>query len=581
MTLQNIGRTALVAMTTALLAAIPAIASNTVIEIKPAKGDMTRTLQKAIDRAEAKCRKGDNVEIRLLPGVYNISRAQATPILYHVSNTTSVHENPDPTKHVGLLIRNADGLTISGAGTTLLTHGEMTPWVIDNCRNVTLRDITIDAADPSVPEMTVISTADSSFTAMPHATSHYRITPEGKLYWTGEGWEFTDGIAQVYDPDMVTTLRCGSPVVDCARAEALPDGSVRFIYSRPLPREIRRGVTFQMRHSFRTEVAGFINRSEKVELDGLNLNFMGNFGVVAQYSTDITYNKVTCAPAKESGRTCAGFADFFQVSGCRGDVNITGCYFAGAHDDPINVHGTHLEVVEQPAPDRLVVRFRHNQTFGFEAFFAGDEVALVNANTLLAVDNASALHIESACLINDYDMELVLNRPVTLPATTDNAKFVVENLTWTPTVRIADNTFTLTPTRGILVTTCRPVTIENNTFVGIPMASILVADDARSWYESGPVRDLTIRNNVFSNCSAPQILVAPEVKGHDNELPAVHSDIRIIDNRFTANPNGPFASHPFQIKARSVDGLRIEGNRPQRNMPSSLVLDNCTNVVVK
>lgn len=542
-------------------------APATTFTIKPGSGDMTRVIQRVIDKAVAEGVKGKEVTVRLLPGTYNLSRKAATPVLYHISNTTSVDENADPVKHVGILMKGASNLTIDGEGARLVTHGEMTPWVIDQSDNVTLKGFTVVAADPSVPEMTVTSTDVRSFKASVHPSSAYRVSPEGKLFWTGDGWEFTDGIAQVYDPVAITTLRCGSPVVDASMVSEIEPGVLQFDYASDLPASIREGVTFQMRHSFRTEVAGFINRSKNVVLDGLALHFMGNFGIVAQYTENVTYSNLVCAPEEGSGRTCAGFADFLQVSGCRGLVKIDGCRFAGAHDDPINVHGTHLRVVDQPAEDRLVVRFMHPQTFGFEAFVAGDTCALVNDVSLIA--EGPALVVKEARMMSDYDMELTFTTPVRVPG---DAAYVLENITWTPAVEITENYFTLTPTRGILVTTCRPVTIARNNFVNIPMASILVADDARSWYESGPVRNLVIKDNLFNNCSAPQIWIAPENRVNFRHA-KVHSGVVIENNHFTG-------AHPALVKARSLDGLTMKGNYVSGELPTRVDLDNCSNVSI-
>ena len=98
---------------------------------------------------------------------------------------------------------------------------------------------------------------------------------------------------------------------------------------------------------------------------------MGNFGIVGQYSENLTYEKLYCAPEWGSGRTCAGFADFVQMSGCKGKIRILDSYFEGAHDDPINIHGTHLKVMEYVSDRQVKVRFMHGQSYGFEAFIKG------------------------------------------------------------------------------------------------------------------------------------------------------------------------------------------------------------------
>jgi len=53
-----------------------------------------------------------------------------------------------------------------------------------------------------------------------------------------------------------------------------------------------------------------------------------------------------------------------------------------AHDDAINVHGTHLRIVERLVGRKVKVRFMHPQTFGFMAFNSGDEIEFVRSDSL-------------------------------------------------------------------------------------------------------------------------------------------------------------------------------------------------------
>ncbi len=544
-------------------------AKTVVYNVKPVNGDATKAIQTAIEKARKHGGKNQAV-IRLQPGeVYNLSRKAATPLLYHVSNTTSVDENPVAVKHIGILIKDIDNIVIDGQGATLRTHGEMTPWVIDGCTDVILTNLNIEAADPSVPEMTVTDVDSKSITARVHSSSSYRLD-NGKLYWTGEGWEFTDGIAQIYYPETGVTLRTGSPVVDAVYVEELEPGVLKFNYSRQP--EAKPGDVYQMRHSYRTEVAGFINCSQRVKLSDLNLHFMGNFGIVAQTSTNITYSNVNCEPDSTSGRTCAGFADFFQVSGCRGLVDIKNCRFNGSHDDPINVHGTHLRITDWGDGRKLTVTYMHPQTFGFQSFFAGDTVEVVNPKTLLPVATAKVV---AAGMIDDYNIELLLDRTLT-PQVCEIKNAVVENISWTPTVNITGCRFSATPTRGILITTRRPVLIADNIFDRTPMASILIADDGRSWYESGPATNVTIRDNQFIDCSLPIIQIAPEISEYNGP---VHSNILIAGNlyEFSAPRRGSL------ISVRATDGVTITGNRlvSPSYMPQSVTLEDCLNIVVE
>eukprot|EP01043_Picozoa_sp_COSAG02_P107766 COSAG02_NODE_43789_length_371_cov_1.621324_1_plen_100_part_10 len=72
---------------------------------------------------------------------------------------------------------------------------------------------------------------------------------------------------------------------------------------------------------------------------------------------------------------------------------------------------------------------------------------------------------------------------------------VVENLAWTPDVHVSGVYFSRIPTRGLLVTTRGHVRISNNTIHTPLRPALHIADDAESWYESGPTRDIIFDGN--------------------------------------------------------------------------------------
>jgi hypothetical protein len=273
----------------------------------------------------------------------------------------------------------------------------------------------------------------------------------------------------------------------------------------------------------------------------------------------------------------ASFADCFHFSGCSGLVSIDSCFTSGSHDDPINVHGTHLQITAVDARGAITVKFMHPQTYGFEAFFAGDSIAFINPQTLTAVGLAK---LKTAKLINRREMVLEVEGDI--PANIQPG-LCIENLTCTPEVLIRNSRFERTNTRGLLITTRRKVVISNNTFFHTGMYPILIADDALSWFESGPVTDVTIANNTFDGCGyntgSGAINIAPE---NHTLLPgiAVHRNIRIINNIFKGGYN-------TVLSARSVQGLVFTGNNITQTgltansaVPEAIQLTACKNVLI-
>lgn len=170
------------------------------------------------------------------------------------------------------------------------------------------------------------------------------------------------------------------------------------------------------------------------------------------------------------------------------------------------------------------MRYMHDQTWGFNSFYAGDSIEVVNVHSLLG---EFAGRVKESRQIDDYEWLLTLDRPIAKVDIEDGR--AVENVSATPSVEIKNCYFTLVPTRGVLVTTRRKVVIEDNLFDRIPMPAIHISDDARGWYESGPVRDVTIKDNVFVECGSPVVSINPEIDWNEG---AVHSGIRVVDNEF-------------------------------------------------
>ncbi len=512
-----------------------------VIWVAPENGDMTKKLQTAIE--QARNYNGKAVVIKLQNADYNLHRESSSQIVYHISNTASEKENPDQTKHIGLWLKGLKNVTIDGQGARFVTHGEMTSFVIDQCENITLRNFTVTASDPTVPELTVTEVGSNFMTVRIHPQSRYTVK-DGHFAFVGDNWTLSDGIAQSYDKEKDITWRSWSPLPDLRKAIELEPNLLRFIYDNPP--QAKPGTVFQMRDGIRDQACGLIQYSKNITLDGVHLAFLGNFGIVGQMAENITYRNLTFEPEAGSGRTCAGFADFVQMSGCKGKITIENSRFLGAHDDPINIHGTHLAVTGYPASNQIAVKYMHHQTYGFQSFLPGNEIEFIDPHSLMSLAPAK---VKKAEMKNEREILLTLDRNI--PQNIREIKeLVVENVTYTPEVLIRDNYFARIPTRGILVSTRRKVLIENNTFFRMQMSGILIADDARSWFESGMARDVTIRNNNFIECGGPVILIAPE---NDRNEGYVHRNIAITNNRFQLT--GADA-----VSAKSVDGLKITDN---------------------
>ncbi len=519
------------------------IADVAIIPVSATSEISNDNLQQALREAARK--DGSPIVIKLETGTYYLSREASVKKLYYISNTTSEEEDPDPTKHIGLWLNELKNVTIDGNGSTLVMTGEMTSFVIDLCENITFRNINFDYQYPTQTELKIVEEDEYSLVAQVHPRSKYRIDNE-KLTWYGDGWSFSEGIAQAFDPEQDITWRTGSPMSDLTKTVELEENKLQLFYSQKP--KAKTGLVYQLRDAIRDEVCGFVHRSKDIKFENVNFYYLGNFGIVCQYSENVTFDHAGFAPEPGSGRTNAGFADFIQASGCKGLIDIKNSRFTGAHDDPINIHGTHLKVMEYTKPNQIKIRFMHHQSYGFEAFFKDDDIEFIDSHSLQTV---GAAKVKEAKMINPREILLTLYEDIPEHVLT-HKELSVENITWTPDVKITNNYFSRIPSRGVLVTTRGKVLLENNTFYRMQMSGVLIANDALSWYESGKVTDVTIKNNYFIECGSPVILIEPENKVNEG---SVHRNITIENNKFRLKEKQTEA-----IRAKSVDGLIIRNN---------------------
>lgn len=438
---------------------------------------------------------------------------------FHISNA---NDASDSLKEIALYFLDCENVTIKGSGAEIVFRGKVIETSFNNCKNISIEEISFDYKRPTVSEMRVINVDDRYADIQIHNDSKYEIV-DSTLTWVGEGWKHkVQNYWQAFDHENQKVSRKRLPI-KTMRFSELDKNQVR-VYFNENPGFIK-GFTYQNRNTFRDYAGIFIQRSKNISLKNMNIYFMHGMGIVSQNCENITIESLNVKPREKSGRTSAAWADILHFSGCKGKIKINSSYLSASNDDAINVHGTHLRIVDEISNRKIKVRFMHHQTYGFDAFYVGDSIEFIRAKTLLPYSQNTIINVEK---LNEKEIELTLNQDI---PNNIQSHDVIENISWTADVTILNNKIVHIPTRGILITTRGKVIIENNEFLKTHMSGILIADDANSWFESGYVKDVTISNNKFIDCGSPIIRVHPE----NSEIVAsdpVHKNIQIINNKF-------------------------------------------------
>lgn len=502
-------------------------------------------------------------------GTYFINSGACEKHMLYITNTVGDAEfAADEMPHLNAVpfyFGGISDITFDGGNSVFVINGKVTNIAMENCKNITLKNMEIRHSHPDMHELKVVGKGLFHVDYEIDRDSQYAFE-NGSLFFYGEDYRvradanaltaYWIGLIRKNTPNKIKRVR--HPLFSAVKMQDLGNRKIRVSYPNTV--RFKKGDCFYL-YDVRRQFAGiFVNRCETVVLENIKQCFNYSLALVAQDSETITVDGVSFAPEKGAARKMASVADFIQICMCRGKVTVKDSYFDGAGDDSLNVHGIHFKITQKQG-NTLVVRFMHPQSHGFNPLRVGDTVAYIHPETLLEAGTAV---IEKSELCNEYEIQLTVSD-------TQHAVVgeVIEDVSACPDLDFTGNTMTRIITRGLLITTRGKVTVSDNHFVSTTMSGILLSDDAKSWYESGMCRDVTVQNNTFDYCGQTPIRIQPE---NSKYAGAVHKNIKIIGNTFR-NYKG------VCIQASATDDLCVKGNRFRKG--KSLATANCNRVITE
>lgn len=535
------------------------------------RGDTTGAVRAALEH----CRR-ENLHRLVFPkGTYHFFPDDAVEKYLFISN------NDEGLKRIAFSIHGFDDLEIDGDGSEFLFHGFILPFVIENSRKVTIKNVTIDWSRTFHSEARVLAVGEghvdvSISPEFPYAVEH------GRLHFIGEGTE-TYQLRNIleFDGERKETAFLvwdNYGIGDRCIAEAIVPGQLRlhaeFAKPKPIP-----GNILAMIDTRRDCPAITIASSEGITLDHVTIYHAGAMGVIAQQSRNLSLEGVQIILRPGTERVISTTADATHFVNCAGEINISGCFFENQLDDPVNIHGIYARIESIINFNSIVICLQHIQQLGIDLAAIGERVEFVNAETLLTYHEGVVSGVER---LNKERSRITLENPLPPSVRVGDC---IGNLTWTPNVTIRGTTSRRNRARGFLISTPGRVLIEDNVF-HTPGAALLIAGDANHWFESGAVRDVTIRRNRFENCNygvwgRATVDIHPEIEQEHRRPDCYHRNITIEANTFVIFDRRI-------LRAESVDGLRITDNTiersdayPRQNEAAELFqIEDCRNVTI-
>lgn len=499
-------------------------------------------------------------------GDYIINCDDLKSRMLYITNTVGDKEfSADEVPHKNraqIYISNVKNLVINGNGAKFIADGKCTNMVLENCENITVKNIAVSAIKPDMHELRVLSVSPFYVDFEIDRQSDFCFE-NGKLYFMGKDYKVAADmsalnahwIGLIRQNALNKVKRVSHPLLGVLKTKKINTRRFRAYYINTL--RFKAGDCFYL-FDVRRQYAGiFLNRCKNVLLSDISQHFNYSLALVAQDCDTILCNGLNFAPEKDSALKMASVADFIQICMCRGKIEISNSNFDGAGDDCLNTHGIHFKIIQKNS-NEYIARFMHPQSHGFNPLRAGDKVAFINSADMLEYGSAEILESR---LISEYEIALKLSVN-NVPEGCD----VIEDISACPELLFENNTINRIITRAILYTSRGKCVIKNNHFISNTMSGILLSDDAKSWYESGMCLDVTIEGNTFDYCGETPILIKPENRVHNR---AVHKNITIKNNIFKKYSG-------YCISAKSADTIRISGNRFLKGRPIKTI--NCTNI---
>ncbi len=505
------------------------------------------------------------ITVKFPKGRYDFYEEDSFSREYYISN----HDQVNP-KSVGFAFENLNNIVIDGQGSELFFHGRMIPFALLNCENITLKNFSIDFELPALRQLKVLEVDKEKNQSIVeiYPKGNYRID-EGVLVAIGEGYEITPINAMAFNEDRRLTYGRQDVWFNPKKVEELAQDTllINDWYQNEMTSA---GERFALRTWYRPTPGIFISESLNTKLENIQLHYAEGMGLLAQMSENITLDGFSvCLRGEDDERYFTTQADATHFSACKGLIVSKNGLYEGMADDAINVHGTYLRVVKRINDNTLQAQYMHPQAWGFKWGEKGDDVQFVESEKMELlgdhtnkIQSIKAVDKETEFGAKIFEIEFVDALPLEI---SEQGKFGIENLTWTPEVIFSDNIIRNNRARGALFSTPKSVICENNLFDHTHGTAILLCGDCNGWYETGACKDVVIRNNRFINpltgsyqFTNAAISIYPEIPNLQDQSKFFHSGIVIENNHFE--------TFDKQILyAKSTDGIIFKNNTIQFN----------------
>lgn len=511
---------------------------------------------------------GENTHIRL---------SDTTRTVKKKYGTVCGGENLDGALDTAFVLCGLKHVTLDFGGAVLTLHGRIQPFLIDECEDITIKNVTVAYERAVFTELDVVSNSGTELRAKIKDKFPCRVE-DGYFIPYAEEWEdrtlhiekchFLQAFDKTtHDGRGLMVMYLGENIVQPSSPPApnIPHIRVRgegdeIVFMGKFPKHWDDSMSIVIEHEPRDKSSVAMYHSKDITLENYRILNGAGMGFYAVYTENITLRGVKLFCDELSHGINTNSADAVHFVACKGTVTLTDSILEGMIDDALNVHANFYHVVQSKS--HMICARRSELSHGLgaytEVFGKGDTIAVYHGRTM---EEKARFVIQDAHVTGEWTTEL------TVDGDTDGLceEDIIENLSTNPALIFRNTRFAKANSHLRLQTRGKAL-IEHCDFT-LP---ILLTGDMNYWFESSPINDLTVRDCTFRTPRAV-IRICPEFTSTD-AAPYYHRGVKILNNVFD-NPTALVASH--------ADGIRFLGNTSADGQELRIETKGCGDVVVE
>ena len=437
-------------------------------------------LQQLLDAAG----KAPGTHLVIPPGTYVLSSPIARSTMENAISGV-YGENPEPVMFtpafpytVGLSLAGHRGTVVDARGVCLMVDGFMEVLELVDCRNVTVRGLTID------------------YLRKPYSKG--RI--ESYLHTGRHSGRMTVRFGEAYPVTEMTIMPryCAYDERTRRFSQDLVVGERRWLGNQTFEMELTSmpdtdmtGQEFYVWHSFHFRPAILVEEAADICLEDVTIHAQPGMGIVGHRSENITMQRLRVCPSP--GEHMSTNTDATHFTSCRGQLCFEACSFEGHGDDATNVH-TFYHDIELLSGNRVRGRVTvptHSLTLDWPD--AGDTMELVDRKSLALRQTYRVLSVRPYPELGYYEATL----DQALPEDAEQNMYL-SDVSRCPEVLFRHCVCHNHWARSVLLKT-RHACVDSCFFSGSFLQAVHVAPEA-SWHEGVSCQDIRIENNRFVDC---------------------------------------------------------------------------------